>query len=97
MSPLFPLGRVVATPGAIAVMERLEIDPASLLARHVSGDWGDVGAEERAVNGQALRDGSRIMSVFGVPGSDDCIFLLTEAVDDNGERVATTFLRPEDY
>jgi hypothetical protein len=34
MIPFFPLGRVVATPGAIAVMEAARIDPARLLQRH---------------------------------------------------------------
>ena len=33
MAPFFPLGRVVATPGAIAVMEAARIDPVQLL-RH---------------------------------------------------------------
>jgi hypothetical protein len=28
MAPLFPLGRVLATPGAIALMEAARIDPA---------------------------------------------------------------------
>jgi hypothetical protein len=42
MAPFFPLGRVVATPGAIAVMEAAQIDPVQLLRRHQSGDWGDL-------------------------------------------------------
>ena len=40
MARLFPLGRVVATPGAIALMEAARIDPAQLLQRHQSGDLG---------------------------------------------------------
>ena len=33
MAPLFSLGRVLATPGAIALMEAARIDPAQLLER----------------------------------------------------------------
>ena len=40
MAPLFSLGQVVATPGAIALMEAARIDPAQLLQRHQSGDLG---------------------------------------------------------
>jgi hypothetical protein len=46
MAPLFPLGRVVATPGAIALMEAARINPAQLLQRHQSGDWGDLEEED---------------------------------------------------
>jgi hypothetical protein len=39
MAPLFTLGGVVATRGAIALMEAARIDPLELLRRHQSGDW----------------------------------------------------------
>jgi hypothetical protein len=38
----FPLGRVVATPGALRALEKAELLPAEFLDRHVNGDWGDV-------------------------------------------------------
>jgi hypothetical protein len=99
MTPaLFPLGRVVATPGALAVMERLGIDPAALISRHVTGDWGDIHPDDRGLNEQALSDGSRILSVYGKGGSDDRLWLITEAVaDEAGHRLATTILRPDEY
>ncbi len=40
--PLFPLGQTVATPGAIATLASLGIEPATLLDRHIVGDWGDM-------------------------------------------------------
>ena len=94
---LFPLGQVVATPGAIAVMERLGINPTDLIARHVTGDWGDIDPEDRGLNEQALLDGSRIFSVYGERGSDTCLWLITEATDDDGNRCATTVLTPSEY
>jgi hypothetical protein len=89
--PLFPLGQLVATPGAIEVMERLGIIPLALLSRHVSGDWGDIDSEDKGLNEQALETGERIFSVYG-PEVDDRLWVITEA-----DRSATTILRPEDY
>lgn len=34
----FPLGRVVATPGALRALEKAELLPAEFLDRHVNGD-----------------------------------------------------------
>jgi len=94
-APLFPLGRILATPGAIAVMETHGIDPVDLLHRHVTGDWGDLCEEDRQVNEHALRTGGRIFSAYG--DGETRIWVITEPVDDNGARSATTYLRPEDY
>jgi hypothetical protein len=91
---LFPLGTVVATPGAIERMERYGMDAAELLARHLSGDWGDIHPDDRGLNEEALRCGARLLSVYGEDktGEDSRIWIITEA-----ERSATTILRPEDY
>ena len=34
------------------------------LARHVTGDWGDLDDEDRSLNDAALIDGSRILSAY---------------------------------
>jgi hypothetical protein len=44
VKPFFSLGRVVATPGALAAMGISGDDISTYLARHQSGDWGDVDA-----------------------------------------------------
>ena len=90
--PRFSLGRVVATPGAISTMEQFGIDPGSLLARHVTGDWGDLDDEDRTANDEALLYEGRLLSVYGAPDSDSRIWLITE-----WDRSVTTLLRPEDY
>ena len=42
MFPLFPLGQIVATPGALAALERAKQTPSCFLARHAIGDWGEL-------------------------------------------------------
>ncbi len=37
MFPLFPLGQIVATPGALAALERAKQPPTCFLARHAMG------------------------------------------------------------
>jgi hypothetical protein len=91
---LFPFGTVVATPGAIERMEHHGMNRADLLARHLSGDWGDIHPDDRGLNEQALRCGDRLLSVYGEDktGEDSRIWIITEA-----DCSATTILRPEDY
>lgn len=40
LKPLFPLGQVVATPGALAALENAGQAPFEFLMRHACGDWG---------------------------------------------------------
>jgi hypothetical protein len=106
----FSPGQVVATPGALALMERANTNPALLLSRHIHGDWGDVCDEDRALNNQALIDGSRLMSVYRLVrpetlvsnaiknrASLPTVWIITEAVGDDGVRASTCLLLPEDY
>ena len=93
---LFQLGRVVATPGALAVLERHGVGSSVLLNRHQKGDWGDLNAHDRAANEAALKDGSRILSAYMIKG--DRIWVITEGVCEDGvTRACTCILLPEDY
>ena len=89
--PLFALGRVVATPGALAAMSLAGTSPESLLDRHVRGDWGELGEEDRQANWQALSSGARLLSAYVLPDSVR-VWIITEA-----DRSATTILLPGDY
>lgn len=60
----FALGNVVATPGAIRLLEATGRSAASILAMHVHGNWGDVCKSDAALNENALQNGSRLMSVY---------------------------------
>ena len=92
--PIFKLGQVVATPGAIEALERAKITPWSLLSRHVAGDWGDLSEADRQLNNEALKDGSRILSAYTL--NDEAktkVWIITEAEDDHGSRAASTRAR----
>ena len=94
--PTFPLGQIVATPGALQSLEESSQSPSDFLSRHVKGDWGDVCDEDGLLNDQSVIDGSRILSSYetlkGVK-----LWIITEAADDNGNRMASTILLPSEY
>lgn len=94
--PLFPVGRLVATPGALAALEDAKTSVFELLSRHLRGDWGCVCEDDAAANDASMRDGSRILSAYRL-GTGVKIWLITEAADENGERSATTALLPDEY
>jgi hypothetical protein len=66
------------------------LDLAALVARHQTGDWGSLCAEDRAANERALRVGARLVSRYDTPGGT--LWIITEA-----DRSATTILRPDEY
>lgn len=89
--PLFPLGQVAATPGALEVLDPYPGLLHRLISRHVRGDWGDLDAEDHRANNDALKHGSRIFSAYLTPENVK-IWVITEA-----DRSATTLLLPEEY
>jgi hypothetical protein len=64
---LFSLGRVVATPGALHLLNQTATDPSTLLLRHITGDWGDICTEDAAENRLSLEQNFRLMSVYRLP------------------------------
>jgi hypothetical protein len=87
MEPRFPLGKTVATPGAMA----LGIDLASYMHRHHCGDWGDLDECDKQANEDALIHGDRILSHYKVGGGRR-IYIITEH-----DRSSTCILLPEEY
>lgn len=61
---LFPLGHLVATPGALRELARFAVDPMTLVRRHAQGDWGGLCAEDLQTNIAALTYGNRLMSSY---------------------------------
>lgn len=92
----FPLGRLVATPGALEALEESGQNPTDFLSRHVHGDWGNVCDEDKQLNDQSVIDGSRLLSAYRTLKGTK-IWIITEAADDDGNRMASTILLPSEY
>lgn len=89
-SPL-PLGRIVATPGALRLLAEHRCGFLPLLQRHAFGDWGDLEHEDKLLNDHAVRTGERVLSSYRVTDLDR-IWIITEH-----DRSVTTLLLPEEY
>lgn len=90
--PLFELGQIVATPGALEALCDAMNEPEDLFNRHQRGDCGDLCAEDRAVNRRALFFGDRLLSSYLLPESGETVWILTE-----WDRSITTMLLPKEY
>lgn len=85
--PLFPLGQVVATPGALD----LDTNFHPFLCRHQCGDWGDLDVQDQAENNFSVENGLRILSAYHTPEGAK-FWIVTEA-----DRSTTTILLPSEY
>lgn len=94
--PKFNLGQVVATPGALEALEESGQTPQFFLEKHQHGDWGSLDEQDKQANDQALVDGSRLLSAYRTLKGER-LWIITEAADDQGHRVCSTLLRPDEY
>ncbi|MHB8655712.1 MAG: hypothetical protein ACYDA9_17750 [Terriglobia bacterium] len=91
MQALFPLGQIVATPGALEALARASQTPMEFLLRHANGNWGQLDTQDVAENEYSLKHGFRLLSRYcTVEG--EALWLITEA-----DRSVTTLLLPEEY
>jgi len=87
----FPLGDVVATPGALDALCEAQQEPLELLRRHQTGDWGDLDEEDKAENEFSLTHDLRLLSAYTLP-TQVKIWVITE-----WDRSVTTLLLPSEY
>jgi hypothetical protein len=90
-APLFPLGQVVATPGALQALREAGQRPEAFLNRHIVGDWGDLDDFDRRQNDRAVHQGLRLLSAYRTKRGVR-LWVITE-----WDRSATTLLLPEEY
>ena len=90
MTAPLPLGKVVATPGALKLLSEVGKCSFDLLARHATGDWGNLCSFDQRQNEIALRDGYRVFSAYDITAGR--VWIITEA-----DRSITTILLPEEY
>ena len=88
-SAKFALGRTGITRGALDALP--EKDVRAAMDRHIRGDWGNVCADDKQANDDALGFGARLLSAYNTE-SGRKFWIITEA-----DRSATTVLLPEEY
>jgi len=87
--PCFPLGQLVITPGALAVLTQEDILTA--ISRHARGDWGDLDEADRPENELSRHRDLRLLSAYRSSAGVK-FWIITEA-----DRSSTTILLPEEY
>jgi hypothetical protein len=89
--PLFALGKIVLTPGALRALAMSGDDPVMYLARHRCGDWGELDDEDWKTNNTELTHAGRLLSAYKL-SNNERIWIITEAT-----RERTTLLLPDEY
>jgi len=87
----FPLGSLVATPGALEAMYEAGQTPTEFLARHARLEQGCLSDDDHQENLFSVDKHLRIFSAFKT-ALDVKLWVITEA-----DRSATTILLPEEY
>jgi hypothetical protein len=95
-TPKFELGQVVATPGCLDALREAGQTVREIVARHLRLEQGLLGEDDHQANQMSLTDGSRILSAYRLTTGVK-VWVLTEAVGDDGKRASTCLLLPEEY
>ncbi len=93
----FDPGQIYLTHGAMQVLAQPRASGLSLqmlIARHVSGDFGDIDEADRRANEMAIADGNMILSSYPLD-AETTLWVISDPADDAGRRV-TTVLLPEE-
>ena len=62
----FVPNRVMAMPGALALLTEYNVDMLLLIRNHLFGDWGDSDSDEITLNDFAVANELRVMSTFRI-------------------------------
>ena len=90
-SPKFPLGQLVATPGALSALAEVGQSHQEFVDRHARGDWGELSDEDRQENERSITESLRILSAYRLRDGTK-IWIITEA-----DRSSTCILLPDEY
>lgn len=88
---LFRLCDIYITPGAQSALAIHATTPATLLDRHVTGDWSNLSPDDIKANCDAVAGGARIFSSYHIAPKIR-VWIITEA-----SRASNTILLPEEY
>ena len=98
VNPLFVLGHVLATPQALQLLAQFNVQPFTLVNKHVTGNWGDLDSQDRWKNNLALVHSERIVSAYKLTRQDGAeriiekLVVITEA-----DRSWTCVLTRDEY
>ena len=87
----FPLGEIALTEGAVAALQSTRQSPEQLLARHIFGDWGELGEDDWERNNHALVNALRLLASYRLRDKTT-VWVITE-----WDRSSTTVLLPSEY
>lgn len=94
MTAVISIGNLVATAGVDSwVREAVQsraAGVASAVARHITGDWGEVCSEDKESNDYAADHQERVLSSYTIDSRK--VWIITE-----WDRSVTTILFPEEY
>ncbi len=88
---LFPLGQIFLTVGAREALEESSQSASEFLAKHSTGDWGNVCREDAVENDFSVKESFRILSVYKTEKGKK-LWCITEA-----NRESTNILLPSEY
>ena len=97
-SKYFNAGKVLVTRGINAAMaenERFALEVSLSLRRYLVKDWGDICAEDKQVNEDALNYPDDLYLLGSYPTCNGKIWIITNATEIAGENV-TTVLFPDE-
>ena len=78
-------------PGCNTSPRRCRSGLCDLLDRHVNGNWGELDEHDFLANETAIGTGSRILSLYQLSTGIE-IYVITDAIGDDGFREATTIM-----
>ncbi len=90
---LFKMGELYLTAGVnnrISEEVRFKIFVKDCIEKHLSGEWGELGKEDKKENELSLKKGFRLLSSYKC--NAEKIWIITEA-----DRSSTTVLFPDEY
>jgi pilus assembly protein CpaF len=85
--PLFDLGQLVATPGALAALEKTGQNAMEFLSRHVRGDWGELPEEDKTENQFSFGKGFRLLSSYRTTANETSMLNVLGKFIPSDERV----------
>ena len=91
-APSFPLGQVIVTDGALALLDRAGLNANDVLNLHQGGAWRDFGGCEVLSDELVIGLGLRLYSAYQLRATEEKLWVITDP-----EQGTTTLLVPKEF